>query len=187
MTFCAAEDPGSLSIPVPTHEVGAAGRAVSFSADEGARKALADRFELQGIGDLKVEGKIRPENNAEFLFRGRLTAKVVQTCVVTLDPVENAIDEEIVLRFVPADRFDEEALEEAIDVEEEEDLEPYADDVIDLGPAVSEYLGISLDPYPRKPDAVAPKTPAARVVPEEDFRPERENPFAVLKNLGGGG
>ena len=187
MTFHAAEDPGSLSIPVPTHEIGVGGFAVSFSADEGARNALAERFELQGIGGLKVEGKLWPENNAEFLFRGRLTADVVQTCVVTLDPVENKVDEEILLRFVPADRFDEQVLEEAIDVEEEEDTEPYTDDVIDLGPAVAEYFGISLDPYPRKPDAVAPETPAARVVPEEDFKPQRENPFKVLKNLGGGG
>jgi uncharacterized protein len=187
VTFFAAEDPGSLSIQVPIHAIGAGGRAVSFSADEVARKALADRFELQGVGDLKVEGKIWPENNAEFLFRGTLTAKVVQTCVVTLEPVENKIDEDILLRLVPAERFDEKALEEAIDPDEEEDLEPYEDDVIDLGPAVTEYLGISLDPYPRKPDAVAPETPVARVVGEEEFKPERENPFAVLKNLRSGG
>ncbi len=187
MTFRAADIPGSLSIPVPAHEVGAAGRTVSFSASEGERATLADRFELRGVEELKLEGTLQPERNAEFLFRGRLKAKVVQSCVVTLEPVESAIDEPIVLRFVPEDRAEELLAEEDFEAEDEEDFEPYTDDVIELGPPVSEYFGLSLDPYPRKPDAAAPETRAARVIKEEDFAPERENPFDVLKNLRGGG
>ena len=187
MTFRAANNPSSLSIQVPVHEIGAGGRTLSFAADEQARTALAERFELQGVPDLRLEGSLWPESNAEFLFRGRLTAKVVQSCVVSLDPVENAVDETIVLRFVPADRFEEKAVAEDIDAEQEEDFEPYGNDVIDLGPAIAEYFGLSLDPYPRKPDAAPLKTSAARVVSEEEFAPERENPFAVLKNLRGGG
>lgn len=177
VSFSAEQNPGSLSIPVPTHDVGAGGRSVSFSANEQERAALARRFGLQKVLGLTLEGRLKAEDGGEFSFRGDISAKVVQTCVVTLDPVENGIEESIALRFVPAERLDEPKREVMVEAEEEEETEPMTGEVVDLGPAVAEQFGVALDPYPRKPGAAWPED-------DEKQGSGRDNPFAVLRNFG---
>ena len=187
MSFSVEQDPGSLSIPVPVHEIGGGGRTVSFSADETGRAGLADRFALRAVLELTLEGKLGTGRDGDYRFRGRLKARVVQACVVTLEPVENTIDESMALRFVRSDEVDESGHEVMVEAEEEEEVEPMSGDIVDLGPATAEQFGVALDPYPRKPGAEAPQTPAARVLREGDEGATRENPFKVLKNLGTGG
>jgi uncharacterized metal-binding protein YceD (DUF177 family) len=177
VSYSADQSLGSLSIPVLTHEVGAGGRSVSFSASEQERAGLARRFGLQKVSDLALEGRLLADNNGEFSFRGNIAAKVVQTCVVTLDPVENVIDEPIALRFVPEARLDEPKREVMVDPEAEEDIEAMTGDIVDLGPAVAEQFGVALDPYPRKSGAGLSEG-------EEKQDSGRDNPFAVLRNFG---
>jgi uncharacterized metal-binding protein YceD (DUF177 family) len=177
VSHSAEEGIGSLSIPVPVQEIGAGGRPVSFTADAEARAGLARRFGLQDVPALSLEGRLRAEGDGSYMFRGTIAAKVVQTCVVTLDPVENEIDEPIAVRFVPEERLEAPGREVMVDAEEEEETEPLIGDVIDLGEAVAEQFGVALDPYPRKPGAVM--TPGRG---QDDTGPG--NPFAVLRNLG---
>ncbi len=82
--------------------------------------------------------------------RGHLQARVLQTCVVSLDEFEAAVDEIFSLRFVP------EGTETDDPDPESEDEMPYSGDVLDLGEAAAEQLALALDPYPRKPDAELP-------------------------------
>ena len=78
---------------------------------------------------------------------GVLEAEVVQSCVVSLDPVEQSVAERFTLRFVPegdvTDDDDPEAPDEI----------PYRGSSIDLGEATAEQLALALDPYPRREDA----------------------------------
>ena len=179
------EELGSLSIPVPIHEIGD-GRVVSFSASEEERAGLAKRFGLRELPELKVDGRLTSRADGAVLFKGDIRARVVQTCVVTLDPVENAIDEPLRLRFVPEDRIAEPAHEVLVEADEEEEIEPMTGDIVDLGPAVAEQFGVALEPYPRKPGAQLPSGSALKTgSPAEGSR--RDSPFAVLKNLGSRG
>jgi uncharacterized metal-binding protein YceD (DUF177 family) len=177
VNLSAEKNLGSLSISVPTQEVGAGGRSVSFAASEEERAGLARRFGLQAVLDVTVEGRLFAEGDGEFVFRGDIVAKVVQTCVVTLEPVENSINEPMALRFIPVERLAEPRREVMVDAEQEEETEGLAGDVVDLGPAVAEQFGVALDPYPRKPGAMLPEG-----VKSEG--PGRVNPFTVLRNLG---
>jgi len=177
VSHSADQDIGSLSIPVPVQEIGANGHPVSYAADAEARTELADRFGLRDVSELTLEGRLKEESDGSYTFRGTISAKVVQTCVVTLDPVENEVEEPISLRFVSEERLEAPAREVMVDAEEEEETEPLPGDVIDLGEAVAEQFGVALDPYPRKPGAVM--TPGRD---QDDTGPG--NPFAVLRNLG---
>ena len=102
---------------------------------------------------------------------------MTQQCVVTLEPVENDIEEHFLLRYTTDPVFAQ-SDEIVVDVEEEDTPEPVEGEALDLGEALVQQLALALDPYPRKPGA------------ELEWREggeEETNPFAVLKQLKKGG
>jgi uncharacterized metal-binding protein YceD (DUF177 family) len=105
---------------------------------------------------------------------GRVSATVIQTCVVTLEPLENEVDEDIDIAFSPAaaSSFDEHVGE--VEVPLEDAPEPLIGGAIDLGAIATEFLVLGLDPYPRKPDAVLELPPSGEEV---------AHPFAALAEL----
>lgn len=112
-------------------------------AGEAARAALAARFDLQAIG--RLEGWLdvaRSGQGAELT--GRLVADVVQSCIVSGEPVPAHVDEALSLRFEPdAGTADDVELESAA-----LDVLPVDGDSIDLGEALAQSLLLALDPYP---------------------------------------
>jgi hypothetical protein len=101
--------------------------------------------------------------------------------VVTLDPIENDIDEPIDLTFAPPEQIP--ALADLVDDDVESDVEipdppePIIGGAIDLGRLATDALLLGIDPYPRKPGAAfEPQVTAAD--PED-------HPFAALKALKG--
>ena len=105
---------------------------------------------------------------------GRVQAQVGQTCVVSLEPIENAVDETVDVLFTPgaAAGGDELAAEPGVDGRDPP--EPLVDGIIDLGALATEFLLLGIDPYPRKAGAefAAPKVEDAG-----------ERPFAALEAL----
>jgi uncharacterized metal-binding protein YceD (DUF177 family) len=110
---------------------------------------------------------------------GRVRGRVGQTCVVTLEPVENDIDEAIDLIFAPPEQIPTLAhlIEQAgeSDAEIPDPPEPIMDGIVDLGRLATDALLLGIDPYPRKPGAVFE-------LPEIPPDPE-DHPFAALKAL----
>nr|WP_277875953.1 DUF177 domain-containing protein [Acetobacter fallax] len=113
-----------------------------------------------------------------------MTARLSQSCVLTLDVFEDVIAERFVIRFVPESEFRE---DQSGDFDVMDEI-PYEGDSIDLGEAVVEQLALVLDPYPRRPGA---ERPADVMVDEdlpadEDVVPDRESvrrPFAGLAQM----
>jgi uncharacterized metal-binding protein YceD (DUF177 family) len=111
---------------------------------------------------------------------GRVTARLGQTCVVTLEPIENDIDEAIDLIYAPPEQIP--ALADLVDDAAEtgaaipDPPEPIVDGMIDLGRLATDALLLAIDPYPRKPGAMF-ELQAAPADPED-------HPFAALKSLG---
>jgi len=101
--------------------------------------------------------------------------------VVTLDPIESEIDEDVDLMFAPEAEVRQPAdlVEEGRDSEDAEVVperpEAIVNGVIDLGRLATDALFLGIDPYPRKPGAVF----EAQVVAPD---PE-DHPFAALKAL----
>jgi Large ribosomal RNA subunit accumulation protein YceD len=172
----------SWTVPVALDEIPETGLHREIEATAEIRAALAA---LAGVRDL-------PALSASFdLVRrgegvhvsGRVQARVGQTCVVTLEPIENSIDEVIDVRFTPGAEVDAAAAHGAhvVDEDDDEPPEPLLDGKVDLGALATEFLLLGIDPYPRKPGA--------------EFAPVKEanagdHPFAGLdilkKRLGSG-
>jgi uncharacterized metal-binding protein YceD (DUF177 family) len=100
---------------------------------------------------------------------GHVSARVGQTCVVTLEPIENRVEEDIDLMFTPNGA----ALAE-VRADDEDAPEPLLDGRVDLGALATEFLVLGIDPYPRKQGVTfqAPETGDASV-----------HPFAALAAL----
>ncbi len=136
------------------------------------RSAIAAALDLIGCNRLDARFKITHLRQGRFLLEGTVAAEVVQSCVVTLDPVESKIVEPFEVEFRPS-------LSDGgadFDALESRDIEPLEGSTIPVGRIVYEHLASAIDPYPRKEGAEL-EQPA----PREDQ--EARNPFAVLKQL----
>jgi uncharacterized metal-binding protein YceD (DUF177 family) len=158
--------------------------AISIEANEQERLALAKRFGLVEIVHLAAEAALTHAGD-EITASGKLFARVTQSCVATGEPIKADVEEKflILFRSQPArvEPEDEIELDEA-----EMDVVFYKGASIDIGEAVAETLALSLDPYPRAPNAEALLRKAG-VKSEEEIKAEEaesavtKNPFAVLR------
>jgi uncharacterized metal-binding protein YceD (DUF177 family) len=167
-----------FSRTIPWGLVGRQEKREELEATKAERTALARRFGILEVAALHASLRLRQEAGGVVRVRGRLTADVVQACVVTLDPVPQHIDEPVDLRFLP------EGAEPEDDPEGPDEILSEGGPM-DLGEAIAEQLSLTLDPYPRVPGAQLPPD----VLEEEDEpaeeAPQRPNPFAKLSALKG--
>lgn len=144
--------------PLPARNLPAAGRPFRVSASPDECRELAQRFELLAVNSLTAEGALFPEADGERVrLEGRLIADVVQTCVVSLDPVPAHIDVPFQRLYgwsAGGERKDEADDEVFLDLDDELPLERLSSDTVDVGEATAEQLALELDPYPRKPGAL---------------------------------
>lgn len=155
----------------------ASGHSERVAATPEERAALVAEWGLLDLTRLEAELTLRPWRTVGVKVEGRLRADVVQACVVTLDPVPQAIDEAFEATFMPegvVPRLEPNA-EVEVTLGEEDPPESFDGRVLDLGALVAEHLSLALDPYPRAPGAVfAEEAPPA--APDE-------SPFAALGAL----
>lgn len=166
------------SVPLRIEDVPEAGLDLHLAADAAIRERV---MRFAGLRDL-------PRLQADFLVTrrgqgvrvvGEVSATVGQVCVVTLEPIENAVVEAVDLVFAPMALGEDEGTprKEA----EANRPEPLRNGCVDLGTVATEFLVLGIDPYPRKPGAVfAP--PAATAAEDGPFAA-----LAALKAPGGEG
>jgi uncharacterized metal-binding protein YceD (DUF177 family) len=163
-----------FSRPHRLDQIGAGENRVAITAEAEERAALAKRFGFAGVDALTADYAIRRDASG-VVARGHLSAKVTQSCSVTGDPLPAKVEEDFAIRFLPEP--DEESTEEAELSEDECDTVFYTGSAIDLGEAAAETLLLSLDPFPRGPNAAA-FLKAAGVVSEDEA-----GPFGALAGL----
>lgn len=177
-----------FSRTVAVDSVGEAGVNVRFSATPEECGRIAELDELVAVRDLTVEAQLTRRGREGVNARGRVTAVVTQTCVVTLDPFETQVDESFDIAFAPeaeARAAYERAMAELeaapapdkarLLAEQPDPPDPIIDGRIDLGALACEFLALGLDPYPRKPGV------AFEGHAEDDEPPP--SPFAALSRI----
>ncbi len=147
------------------------GERIDLVADETERAAIAKRLGLMSIDRLEAH-VVLERNGGEVRATGRIKAALTQSCVASGETLPARVDEAFELRFVP---------EPSGKPDDEVELDPKELDVvfhdgagIELGAAIADSLMLSLDPYPRGPNADA-ALQAAGVLSEE-----QAGPFAAL-------
>ena len=155
--------------------------AFEIRPDATARAAIAQELGLLGLRKLSFVGEIASAGRADWRLDARLGATVVQSCVVTLEPVTTRLDEDVTRRYSPDAPESVEGVEE-VEMPEDDTLEPLGR-FIDPEQVMIEALSLALPLYPRAEDAeplgeavFAP--PGQRALRDEDARP-----FAELAEL----
>ena len=159
-------------VPVRLEDVPETGLHVDLVADEHVRTGLAALAGVSGVPRLEAAIDVARYGNG-LRATGRLSATVGQTCVVTLEPMENQVEELIDVIFAPS-TVGFAGLNAAFEADEPPEV--LHDGTADLGAIAAEFLLLGIDPYPRKPGA--------------EFAPPAEEgaaatPFAALARLKG--
>lgn len=155
---------------------------VHVEADKRELAGLAELWDVLSVEKLEADLKISRWKRDGVRIKGDVRAKIVQACVVTLEPVESEINENFEHIFVPEDSKlarapSMDAGEMVLDPDGPDIPETFTGDTIDAGAVVAEFAALAIDPYPRKPgvefDGHIEDTG------ESDRKP---SPFAVLKD-----
>jgi uncharacterized metal-binding protein YceD (DUF177 family) len=170
-------------VPVVVAQIPDTGLHRAFEASDATRAAMADMSGLREITSARASFDLKLKSGGRVQVTGEVHARVGQTCVVTLDPIENDIDEVIDLLFAPPEQIRSLAalVDEAAQSEDDEvpdPPEPIVNGVIDLGRLATDALFLAIDPYPRRPDAV--------FEPLAEVKDPSAHPFAALKRLQSG-
>lgn len=166
-----ADAPGSpVSFPVHVARLPAAGMAVTIEANAEARAALAVDHGLLAVHDFRAELLVAPWKRDGVRVTGTLTARVSQQCVVTLEPLDNAVEATIDVVLVPegsrlALHADPGSGEIFLDAEGDDAPDSFAGDSVDVGALAEEHFELTLDPWPRKPGALLDSAPEPEAAP----------------------
>ncbi|WP_066782093.1 YceD family protein [Sphingomonas sp. CCH5-D11] len=139
-----------FSRPVRIDTIGEGDRSETIEANEAERAALAQRFGLVAIERLTGTFVLRREASG-IAVTGQVAATATQACSITGEPLPAKVDEQARLRFVDDLGEGEEVELDDTDI----DILPLEGAAIDLGEVAAETLALSLDPFPRGPNAEA--------------------------------
>jgi uncharacterized metal-binding protein YceD (DUF177 family) len=171
-----APPPKIFSHLIPVDEVPEQGLDVTLSADAPTRQALAKADGLVDLVMLDADFHVARQGLSSFNVTGTVRAKITQTCVLTLEPFDSDLVEEVDVDFAEASAAAQAATQaDTLLTVDRDPPDPIEDGAIDLGALAAEFLALGLDPYPHKP--------GAEFAPVTDPHDVTERPFDVLKKL----
>src|SRR5215510_7131758 len=144
--------PAAWSVQVRLDDVPESGLRLDLSPDATIRPALARAAGVDEVPRLHASFDLSRQGRDGLRVTGQVSATVRQTCVVTLEPVDNEVAEAVDLSFVPGDAGEPASREEEITARELPEL--LVNGAVDLGAIATEFLVLGIDPYPRKAGAV---------------------------------
>src|SRR5215475_5107398 len=159
---------------VDLDRMGAGGAALDIVASDSERSALAKRFGFLGLPAFSARVTVDRRPGGQVVVEGRLRGRIVQACVLTLDPVAQDLDDTFRIVF-KKDHLDDRDPEsgEAVLSAQVDAPEPLSGNLLDVGEIVAEQLSLAADPYPRRAgvqlEDVMPK-------PRKDGRHGRHEP-----------
>ncbi len=170
---------------VDLDRMGPGGTALDVVATETECAALAKRFGFLSLPALSARVTVDRKPGGRVVVEGRLKGRLVQACVLSLDPVTQDLDE--AFRVVFADNAEDERdpeSGEAVLNAHADAPEPLTGNILDVGEIIAEQLSLTADPYPRRPGVKLedvlpkPRNNGRRGAPEQP-----RNPFAGLAAL----
>lgn len=173
--------PDPWRAPVIVAQIPDTGLHRELEASAAERQAMADLAGVREILSAQADFDVVPRSGSRVQVTGTVRARIGQTCVVTLDPIESEIEEEVDLMFAP--EAEARRLADLIEEGQDDEAPPEVADppeatingIIDLGRIATDALFLAIDPYPRKEGAVFE---AEVTAPDPE-----DHPFAALKAL----
>ncbi len=172
----------ALAYPVSVRSLPAKGIRVHICANQRECAHLAKNHALVEVKSCEGKFHIFPWKKRGVRIKGLLQARIIQLCVITLEPLENILHENIEVVFVPEDsnllkpKILEDTGELFLDAEGQDTPEVFYGDKIDIGAIMEEFLELSINHYPRKEGV------KMRIIENGEKSEQKLSPFSVLKS-----
>jgi hypothetical protein len=154
-------------------------RDVSIAANADDLARIAKWAGVNAMRRFEARVSLRKLSPDRFSYAALLTSEAVQSCVVTLEPVEWHFEKRIARELHLISRRSRspavQGIEEPLSASDDEPPEEIEGTRFDLAKPLLEEFALALDPYPRAPSAIFDSPTSVSGGPE--------SPFAVLKVL----
>lgn len=169
---------GELAWDHAVQDIPEEGLSVERSASPEERDVVARALDLLSCRSLTARYALTPRGGGHVHLSGTVWAQVEQSCVVTLEPLVNEVQESFSVDYWPETDMPEPS-GGAVDMHDEPDLEPIVAGRIEVGNVVFQALANGIDLFPRKPGvAFEPPAPSG-----SDDGSHPEGPFAALAKM----
>ncbi|MBB4076926.1 hypothetical protein GGR08_001238 [Bartonella fuyuanensis] len=172
----------ALVYPISVRSLPAKGVRIQLCANKSECIHLAQNHDLIEVKSCEGKFHIFPWKKRGVLIKGLLQARILQLCVVTLEPLENILRENIEVVLVPEGsnlikpKISEVTEELFLNVEGFDTPEVFYDDKIDIGAIMEEFFELSINHYPRKEGT------KMHVIENLEEAEKKLSPFFVLKD-----
>jgi hypothetical protein len=170
---------GELAWDHAVQDIPEEGLQVDRSASSEEREAVARALDLLACRSLTARYALSPRGGGHVHLSGTVHAQVEQSCVVTLEPLVNQVQETFRVDYWP----DSDMPDPGGDLDigsDQPDLEPIVAGRIDVGNVVFQAVANGIDLFPRKPGvAFEPPDPP----PASDDGSHPAGPFAALAKM----
>lgn len=168
---------------VPPH-----GLHVTEAATADECQALAGRYMIEAVKRFELEADIRIWRKQGLHVKALMKADITQTCIVTLEAIENNIEERFEVFLLPENMLASHSTsaDKAELIQDLDMPDVLVDGQCDIGELAAQYLSLALDPYPRKQGAQSAyldeMTEDSRAQVETSAQ-DKSHPFAKLAKL----
>ncbi len=155
----------------------------SLEADPASLSVFAKALDVDEVLAATAEIEASAWHSGGVALIGEVNADVVQSCAVTLEPIQTKVSQEFRRNFVPEghllaqipDIVDGEII---LDPKEDETPDVYSSNRINLWAVVIEELVLAIDPFIRRDEICKPE-----IVEDSAVEIRHHRPFADLKTL----
>lgn len=172
-----------IARPVVVSVLPTTGYPVRIEANEAERSALAEAHDLVAVDEFVADLDVKRWRKDGVRIQGAVKARIVQECIVTLEPVTADLDVGIDAVFLPEGSRLARPLDDdgalIVDAEGPDIPETFEGGEIDVGAVAEEFFELAIDPYPRAPGAELGEIGDA----DDGGESGEENPFAKLARL----
>ena len=121
-------------------DIGKDGMQINVAASDVECEALAKRFSVERLEELKAHLRFyQSRRRGVTHLEAHFSAKVVQMCIVTLEPISKYVEGEFSCTFANFDVTDKEAVVE-FDLEDKDPPEILNEGIFDVGELLAEHL-----------------------------------------------
>jgi uncharacterized metal-binding protein YceD (DUF177 family) len=167
--------------PIQVDILGPNPKRIKIDANSDELRELEERFDLKQMDFLTGEAILKRISGQKIECKITAKAKITQICVVSLKPVVSAIDVSFRRVYGSASERKSQSSEIIIDIDADDELEPILDGVIDIAEALTEELGLEIDPFPRAEGSDFSDFGVGPDITEDEV--QALNPFAALSGL----
>ncbi|AGH17062.1 hypothetical protein WSI_03460 [Candidatus Liberibacter asiaticus str. gxpsy] len=129
---------------------------LKLKADSLDCKKLAEQLGVMSVESWCADVKLSVWKKVGVRMSGNLYATIIQSCVITLEPLLSEVEDTLGCIFVPSSsKFlypnGDTSGKKNVVVIREPDILPFSEDgVIDIGAVIADFTAIAINPYPKK-------------------------------------